>query len=230
MRSGRLQVRLTPLHEGEHRLVVAVRDRAGNEDRVARTLLVDSEERLGSATVGLGARGSDARNLLTLLRRHGGLRGGRRERIGPAAVRAVKRFQRRKRLAADGLVGPDVRSALLGRLPAVVDIDLSARTLTLKRGGTPTRFYVIAVGQLRYPTPTAALRVTDKQVDPIWTPPDSPWAAELDTIPAGPGNPLGTRWIGTSRAAIGIHRTYAEGSIGTAASHGCIRMRIADVE
>ena len=42
--------------------------------------------------------------------------------------------------------------------------------------------------------------------------------------------PLGTRWIGTSRTAIGIHGTFAEGSIGTAASHGCIRMRIADVE
>ena len=88
----------------------------------------------------------------------------------------------------------------------------------------------IAKGQPRYPTPTGSLRVTDKQVDPAWTPPDSPWAAELDTIPAGPGNPLGTRWIGTSRSAIGIHGTFAEGSIGTAASHGCIRMRIADVE
>jgi len=230
VRDGSLSARLTPLHEGEHRLVVRVRDRAGNEDRVARTLIVDSTERLGTATVGLGARGADASELLTLLRRHGGLRGGGRQRIGSAAIQAVKRFQRRKGLAADGLVGPDVRSALLGRLPALVDIDLSAYTLTLKRGGTPTRSYPIAKGQPRYPTPTGALRVVDKQVDPVWTPPDSPWAAELDTIPAGPGNPLGTRWIGTSRTAIGIHGTYAEGSIGTAASHGCIRMRIADVE
>jgi len=230
VRGGRLRARLAPLHEGEHRLVVRVRDRAGNEDRVARTLLVDSTERLGTATIGPGARGADARELLRLLRRHGGLRGGGRETVGPAAVRAVERFQRRKGLAADGLVGPDVRSALLGRLPALVDIDLSAYTLTLMRGGTPTRSYPIAKGQPRYPTPTGALRVTDKQVDPVWTPPDSPWAAELATIPAGAGNPLGTRWIGTSRAAIGIHGTYAEGSIGTAASHGCIRMRIADAE
>lgn len=230
VRGGRLRARLAPLHEGEHRLVVRVRDRAGNEDSVARTLIVDSTERLGTATIGLGARGADARGLLRLLRRHGGLRGGGRETVGPAAVRAVERFQRRKGLAADGLVGPDVRSALLGRLPARVDIDLSAYTLTLMRGGTPTRSYPIAKGQPRYPTPTGALRVTDKQVDPVWTPPDSPWAAELATIPAGAGNPLGTRWIGTSRAAIGIHGTYAEGSIGTAASHGCIRMRIADAE
>ena len=230
VRDGQLRARLAPLHEGEHRLVVRVRDGAGNEDRVERTLLVDSTERLGMATVGLGARGADARKLLALLRRHGGLRGGAQERIGPAAVRAVRRFQRRKGLAADGLVGPDVRSALLGRLPALVDIDLSEYTLTLLRGGTPTRSYPIAKGQPRYPTPTGSLRVTDKQVDPAWMPPDSPWAAELDTIPAGPGNPLGTRWIGTSRTAIGIHGTSAEGSIGTAASHGCIRMRIADVE
>jgi len=47
---------------------------------------------------------------------------------------------------------------------------------------------------------------------------------------AGPGNPLGTRWIGTSAPAIGIHGTYASSSIGTAASHGCMRMHIPDVE
>ena len=46
----------------------------------------------------------------------------------------------------------------------------------------------------------------------------------------GPGNPLGTRWIGTSAPAIGIHGTPVPSSIGTRASHGCIRMYIPDVE
>lgn len=230
VRRGRFTARLTGLHEGEHRVRVRVADAAGNAAEAARTVLVDSTETLGSAVVGPGARGADARRLLRLLRRYGGLDGAARDAIGPSAVRSVRAFQRRKGLAVDGLVGPDVRSALLGRLPGRVEIDLSERRLTLVRGETPTRSYPVAVGQPRYPTPTGSFRIVDKQVDPIWTPPNSPWAAELDTIPAGPGNPLGTRWIGTSRPAIGIHGTHAVGSIGTAASHGCVRMRIADVE
>ncbi|MDX6647170.1 MAG: L,D-transpeptidase ErfK/SrfK [Miltoncostaeaceae bacterium] len=46
----------------------------------------------------------------------------------------------------------------------------------------------------------------------------------------GPGNPLGTRWIGTSAPAVGIHGTPADYTIGSRASHGCIRMHIPDVE
>jgi lipoprotein-anchoring transpeptidase ErfK/SrfK len=52
----------------------------------------------------------------------------------------------------------------------------------------------------------------------------------LSSIPPGPGNPLGTRWIGTTAPAIGLHGTYATETVGTAASHGCMRMYIADVE
>ena len=72
--------------------------------------------------------------------------------------------------------------------------------------------------------------MVQKQVDPTWLPPNSPWAKGLGPIPPGPGNPLGTRWIGTSAPAVGIHGTPADYSIGTAASHGCIRMHIPDVE
>ena len=66
--------------------------------------------------------------------------------------------------------------------------------------------------------------------DPTWIPPDSPWAKGLEPIPAGPGNPLGTRWIGTSAPGVGIHGTPSDWSIGTHASHGCIRMHIWQVE
>ena len=49
-------------------------------------------------------------------------------------------------------------------------------------------------------------------------------------IPPGPGNPLGTRWMGLSAAAVGIHGTPDAASIGYSASHGCIRMRVPDAE
>ena len=49
-------------------------------------------------------------------------------------------------------------------------------------------------------------------------------------IPPGASNPLGTRWIGTSAPAIGFHATPQEWSVGTAASHGCMRMKRVDVE
>ncbi|MBA2514160.1 MAG: peptidoglycan-binding protein [Solirubrobacterales bacterium] len=88
-----------------------VADAAGNAAEATRTVLVDSTETLGSAVVGPGARGADARRLLRLLRRYGGLDGAARDAIGPSAVRSVRAFQRRKGLAVDGLVGPDVRSA-----------------------------------------------------------------------------------------------------------------------
>ena len=48
-------------------------------------------------------------------------------------------------------------------------------------------------------------------------------------IPGGaPNNPLKARWMGIFDGA-GIHGTDQVGSLGTAASHGCIRMAIPDV-
>jgi lipoprotein-anchoring transpeptidase ErfK/SrfK len=49
-------------------------------------------------------------------------------------------------------------------------------------------------------------------------------------VPPGPGNPLGTRWMGISAPAVGIHGTPNAASIGYSASHGCVRMRIPDAE
>jgi len=121
---------------------------------------------------------------------------------------------------------------------AVIVIDKSAFKLRLYRGTTKPdgsimkriRTYPIAIGQPAYPTPTGNYAVIQKQINPTWFPPDSPWAAGLGTVPPGPGNPLGTRWIGTSAPAIGMHGTPNPSSIGTMASHGCIRMYISDVE
>ena len=104
------------------------------------------------------------------------------------------------------------------------------RVLTLYRETRRVRTFRIAVGTNDHPTPRGLFRIVQKQRNPTWIPPDSPWAKGLGPIPPGPGNPLGTRWMGTSASAVGIHGTPASSSIGTAASHGCIRMYIRDAE
>lgn len=113
---------------------------------------------------------------------------------------------------------------------ASVVVNRSSRVLTLYREARKVRTFRIAVGTSQHPTPRGLFSIVQKQRNPTWIPPDSPWAKGLGPIPPGPGNPLGTRWMGTSASAVGIHGTPASGSIGTAASHGCIRMYIRDAE
>jgi lipoprotein-anchoring transpeptidase ErfK/SrfK len=121
-----------------------------------------------------------------------------------------------------------VRPAVTSVGPAII-IERRRYRLTLWRAGV-RRSFPIAVGQSAYPTPSGLFHIVSKQVDPTWFPPSSPWAAGLGPVPPGVNNPLGTRWMGTSAPGIGIHGTPVSGSIGTAASHGCIRMYIGDAE
>ena len=111
----------------------------------------------------------------------------------------------------------------------VVIVDRGNFRLTWFKAGKRITF-PIAVGMPAHPTPTGNFRVIEKQKNPTWFPPDSPWAAGLGPVPPGVSNPLGTRWIGTSAPAIGMHGTPQSGSIGSRASHGCIRMYIHDAE
>lgn len=92
------------------------------------------------------------------------------------------------------------------------------------------RTFRVATGQSSYPTPLGRFEVVVKQRNPWWYPPDSEWAKDAKPIPPGPGNPLGTRWLGLSAPLIGIHGTPDAASIGYSASHGCVRMLIPQVE
>lgn len=120
-------------------------------------------------------------------------------------------------------------TAEVATVPTTVFIDRGRFRLTIVRADG-VRTFPVAVGQPAYPTPTGAFRVVDKQRNPTWYPPDSRWAAGLGPVPPGVGNPLGTRWMGLSSPGIGIHGTPSPGSIGSRASHGCIRMYIRDAE
>ncbi len=93
------------------------------------------------------------------------------------------------------------------------------------------RVFRVATGQSAYPTPIGRFEVVVKQRDPWWYPPQtSAWAKGKEPVPPGPGNPLGTRWMGISAPYVGIHGTPDASSIGYSASHGCVRMFIPEVE
>jgi lipoprotein-anchoring transpeptidase ErfK/SrfK len=108
----------------------------------------------------------------------------------------------------------------------VIVIVRGSNTLSLYSGRQLIRSFGVATGQAEYPTPSGTYEIVDKQRDPWWRPPDSEWAKDAEPIPPGPGNPLGTRWMGLTAPGVGIHGTPDDASIGYSASHGCIRMLI----
>jgi L,D-transpeptidase catalytic domain/Putative peptidoglycan binding domain len=113
----------------------------------------------------------------------------------------------------------------------VIVIKRDSRTLLFFNGTTLKRSFRIATGQSSYPTPIGNFEIVNMQRHPWWYPPaGSDWAADARPIPPGPGNPLGTRWMGISSPYVGIHGTPDAASIGYSASHGCIRMLIPQVE
>ena len=131
------------------------------------------------------------------------------------------------------VVQPKVTTAdLADKYPRVVTVDRANFRLRLFKNLKLAKTYKIAVGQVGLETPAGLYHVQNKAVNPAWTMPDSDWVAPKDrgkVVPGGtPENPLKARWLGIFDGA-GIHGTDAVGSIGTAASHGCIRMRIPDV-
>jgi lipoprotein-anchoring transpeptidase ErfK/SrfK len=102
-------------------------------------------------------------------------------------------------------------------------VSIPDRTLILIDSGHIVKTYAVAVGAPATPSPTGTFQVVTRVPDPAWYQPGK-------VVPPGPGNPLGPRWIGLSQKGYGIHGTNSPRSIGKAKSHGCIRMRNADVE
>jgi lipoprotein-anchoring transpeptidase ErfK/SrfK len=115
------------------------------------------------------------------------------------------------------------------RTPVIV-IHRGGNRLYLYRGVHYWRTFDVATGQRQYPTPLGRFQIVVMWKNPWWYPPDSPWAKDEKPVPPGPGNPLGTRWMGLSAPGVGIHGTPDPASIGYSVSHGCIRMRISEAE
>jgi hypothetical protein len=129
-------------------------------------------------------------------------------------------------------VRPRVTYANLARVyNTVLTIDRPNFKLRLFKGLKFRRSYGIAVGMAGLETPAGRYAIQNKQVNPAWHVPNSAWAGALagQVIPGGaPNNPLKARWMGIANG-VGIHGTAEAWSIGTRASHGCIRMHVPDV-
>jgi lipoprotein-anchoring transpeptidase ErfK/SrfK len=150
--------------------------------------------------------------------------------------RIVRAFQtpggKRKVKAKVATVKPQVTARdVWARNPTVITVDHDAQVVRVFKDGDVVKSYRVAVGQPKYPTPKGRFAVDRKEKNPVWRVPNSDWAGAQagKTIPGGsPQNPLVARWVGIT-GSVGFHGTKDIGSLGSRASHGCVRMNPSDV-
>jgi lipoprotein-anchoring transpeptidase ErfK/SrfK len=155
-----------------------------------------------------------------------------RRRLRRGVVRALTTADASPAVAVRArTVRPKVTTTqLAAKYPVVITVDRSSFRLRLWKDLRLEKTYTIAVGQAGLETPSGVYAINDKQVNPSWHVPNSAWAGDLagQVIPPGPADPIKARWMGIY-AGAGIHGTDEIDSLGSAASHGCIRMAIPDV-
>jgi lipoprotein-anchoring transpeptidase ErfK/SrfK len=151
------------------------------------------------------------------------------ERLAQAVT--VPGAERRVRAPAR-VIQPDVtQEELADKYPTLLIVDRSTFTMHHYERLNLVKSYTIAVGAIGFDTPAGMYSIQNKAVNPAWSVPNSDWAGSLagTVVPGGvPENPLKARWLGIYDGA-GIHGTDQTYSLGTAASHGCVRMSIPDV-
>jgi hypothetical protein len=105
----------------------------------------------------------------------------------------------------------------------VIVVSLVDHKLALVEDGQVKKVYTVAVGKPSTPSPVGTFKIARRVMNPTYS-------HDGRIVPPGPGNPVGTRWMGLSIPGYGIHGTNVPSSIGKAASHGCIRMAKSDLE
>jgi lipoprotein-anchoring transpeptidase ErfK/SrfK len=125
-------------------------------------------------------------------------------------------------LLTPSAMAQDAASSAPARVKRQVVVSVPDRKLVVMENGAVLRVFPVAVGADVSPSPTGAFEIVSRLTDPTY------YHSGV-VIPAGADNPLGPRWVGFNKKGYGIHGTNAPGSIGKAASHGCIRMRNRDI-
>jgi hypothetical protein len=118
---------------------------------------------------------------------------------------------------------PTQKTAAAEPVKRVIVVSLEDRKLALVEDGKVVKTYTVAVGKPSTPSPVGTFTIERRATNPTYH-------HNGKTVLPGPGNPVGTRWMGLSIPGYGIHGTNEPNSIGKAASHGCIRMAKADLE
>ena len=115
--------------------------------------------------------------------------------------------------------------------PLTLTADLSARMLVVKHGDTTLKTYPVAVGQEKYPTPPGSYTIRKIVWNPSWhPPPGADWAkGKSAKEPGDPRNPMKVVKLFFKEPDYYIHGTGDVESLGSAASHGCLRMDPTDV-
>lgn len=193
------------------RLLDKVRKETERDPIEAKAVIDDGRPRLVEARPGLKVKASELH---------------RRIRASLTSATAPRRFVAQTVKRRPKTTTAEVRKQYATYLFA----DRASFKLTLYKGLKKVKTYGIAVGAAGQDTPTGLYKIANKAVNPAWSVPHSAWAGSLagSVIPPGPSNPIKARWLGIYDG-VGIHGTADEGSIGSAASKGCLRMRVADV-
>lgn len=176
--------------------------------------------------VGSSAQGGTYQLIDGRVELHGGRDGSELDQVAAKAL-----FVRALRGATTNLRLPMKRAAAPPAPQHAIVVKLSQFQLDLYEHTSVATHFQVGVGALRFPTPPGAYYVKSKAKNPSWRNPGSSWARGMPRyLPPGPRNPLGTRAMRLDRGALVIHGTPQPWTIGRRSSHGCIRMRRADVE
>jgi len=119
--------------------------------------------------------------------------------------------------------GPRRQVFIAGVVKRTIVVSLEDRKLALLEDGQVKKVYTVAVGKPSTPSPTGTFVIERRVMNPTYS-------HNGKVVPPGPGNPVGTRWMGLSLHGYGIHGTNEPRSIGKPSSHGCIRLARPDLE
>lgn len=107
-------------------------------------------------------------------------------------------------------------------------VNAPAFRMDMFRNGSLVKSYKVGIGYPQFPLPTGLRKAQTIIFNPTWTPPDSPWVKQMQSVSAGETieagsalNPLGPIKIPIGLPSL-IHGGKALAKIGTFASHGCV--------
>jgi L,D-transpeptidase ErfK/SrfK len=144
----------------------------------------------------------------------------------------------------DGLDAGEVLAVDQRRIKPRFDASVTGIVLNLPEAqvyyvenGEIIKDYPVAVSAPNSPTWLGATRVVSMEKNPTWHVPASIQAENAragrtvrKSVPPGPWNPLGSRWIGFWDGSFGFHGTNTPTSIKQYASHGCVRFLAHDIQ